>query len=942
MASTASPEASAATPGKPVVSIKDVTHRYGRVVALDGISLDIPRGIMVGIVGPDGVGKSTLMAIVAGSKKLQQGAVTVLDGDIGDAKHRRAVGPRIAYMPQGLGKNLYLELSVADNVDFMAQLFGLSAAERKVRIKQLLAATGLGPFAERPAGKLSGGMKQKVGLCGALVHDPDLLILDEPTTGVDPLSRRQFWKLIDDIRADRPSMSVVISTAYMDEAQRWDWIVAMDAGRVLATGTPAELMERTHTKDLERCFIALLPEDKRKGHKELTIPPRPSAKSEIAIEAHGLTCRFGAFTAVDGVTLSIERGEIFGFLGSNGCGKSTTMKMLTGLLPPTEGSATIFGSSVEAGSMEVRKNLGYMTQAFSLYGELSVRQNLVLHARLYHLPPAKAKARIEELVERFGLRAHLNALAESLPMGLRQRLSLAVAVLHEPQILILDEPTSGVDPVARDSFWELLIDLSRNQGVTIFVTTHFMNEGMRCDRISLMNAGKVLACDVPQKLIDGRGAASLEDAFIAYMEDAIADPGARDKPAAPAPVVEPAAAPAAAALEQPQPQLPQSPPPARSALALSLGRMRAYAHNETVQIVRDPVRLAFAFIGSALLMLVFGFGITTDVEHIRYALLDLDQSPESRLYLDQFAASERYFTGTPVARSSEEALKRLQSDDVSVVLEVPPRFGRDFRRGAGPEVMAQVDGAMTFRGDTVEQYVQGVNALALKDPSLGLPASAPQPYKAGIQERYMYNPTFESVYSMVPSVPALLLLLIPAILMTVSIVREKELGSIINFYVTPTGRLEYLVGKQLPYIAIAMLNFFILTALALAVFAVPIKGSFLTLTVCTLLYVTATTGLGMVTSIFTSSQVAAVFVTAILTIVPTIQFSGLLQPVSTLEGNAGFWGAIWPASYYMHCSLGAYTKGLGPDLLMGDIAYMLYCIPVLLIISVLGLRKQER
>src|SRR5689334_5457893 len=417
-------------PSGPVVSIEDVTHRYGDVLALDGISLRIPRGRMVGIIGPDGVGKSTLLALTAGSRRVQQGQVTVLDGDMADVRHRRLACPKIAYMPQGLGKNLYLELSVHDNVDFMAQLFGLTKEERPVKVKQLLDATGLGPFPERPAGKLSGGMKQKVGLCGALVHDPDLLVLDEPTTGVDPLSRRQFWTLIDDIRKDRPSMSVVISTAYMDEAQQWDWIVAMDDGKVLATGTPKELMERTGTQDLEKCFIALLPEAKRMGHTELTIPPRPEGKSEIAIDAKGLTRRFGDFTAVDQVTLSIERGEIFGFLGSNGCGKSTTMKMLTGLLPPSEGTATLFGSSVEAGSMEVRNELGYMTQAFSLYGELTVKENLVLDARLYHLAPDKAKARIGEMVERFGLGPHLDALARDLPMGLRQRLSLAVAVLH--------------------------------------------------------------------------------------------------------------------------------------------------------------------------------------------------------------------------------------------------------------------------------------------------------------------------------------------------------------------------------------------------------------------------------------------------------------------------------------------------------------------------------
>jgi ribosome-dependent ATPase len=772
-------------------------------------------------------------------------------------------------------------------------------------------------------------MKQKVGLCGALVHEPDLLILDEPTTGVDPLSRRQFWTLIDDIRKGRPSMSVVIATAYMDEAQQWDWIVAMDAGKVLATGTPAELMERTGTKDLEKCFIALLPEEKRRGHTELTIPPRETG-TEIAIDAKGLTRRFGDFVAVDSVTLSIERGEIFGFLGSNGCGKSTTMKMLTGLLPPSEGSATLFGNSVEAGSMDVRRNLGYMTQAFSLYGEMTIRQNLALHARLYHLPPDKAKARIEELVERFGLGAHLDALAEDLPMGLRQRLSLAVAVLHEPQILILDEPTSGVDPVARDSFWELLIDLSRKQGVTIFVTTHFMNEGMRCDRISLMNAGKVLACDAPQKLIEERGAANLEDAFIAYMEDSIAAVAAQTG------TPTPTAATAAEAAPPPPPVAHAKP----SRWRLPLIRMLAYTRNETMQILRDPVRLAFAFVGSALLMLVCGFGITTDVEHIRYATFDQDQTPESRAYLEQFAASQRYFTEERPARSADDALARLQSDAVSMVLEIPPNFGRDLRRGNGPEVLAQVDGAMTFRGETVAQYVKGVHLNMLKDPSL--PTSAPHEYTADIQNRYMYNPTFQSIYSIVPSVPALLLLLIPSILMTVAIVREKELGSMINFYVTPTGKLEYLIGKQIPYIVIGLINFFILALMSLIVFGVPIKGSFLMLTLCTLMYVTATTGLGMVTSTFTSSQVAAVFVTAILTIVPTIQFSGLLQPVSTLTGSARVVGSIWPASYYMHASLGAYTKGLGPGLLLGDVLFLAGCIPVFLAISVLGLRKQER
>ena len=930
---TAQPTASGTTAG-PVVAIEDVTHHYGKVVALDHISVEIPAGLMVGIIGPDGVGKSTLLGLVAGSKRVQGGKLTVLGGDIASARHRRAVCPRIAYMPQGLGKNLYLELSVHDNVDFMAQLFGLSEADRRVRVAELLQATGLAPFRDRPAGKLSGGMKQKVGLCGALVHDPDLLILDEPTTGVDPLSRRQFWTLIDHIRAGRPGMSVMIATAYMDEAQQWDWIVAMDAGRVLATGTPAELMRRTGTRDLEHCFIALLPEDKRRGHTELVIPPRAAGAHEVAIEANGLTRRFGSFTAVDHVTLSIERGEIFGFLGSNGCGKSTTMKMLTGLLPPTEGTATLFGSSALAGTMEVRNNLGYMTQAFSLYEELTVRQNLVLDARLYHLPDDEAKARIAMLVERFGLAPHLDALAGDLPMGLRQRLSLAVAVLHGPKLLILDEPTSGVDPVARDSFWELLVDLSRTQGVTIFVTTHFMNEGMRCDRISLMHAGRVLACDAPQALIEQRGAASLEDAFIGYMEDALADSAAPPAPTGEAP----SGAPAIDQLGQPA----SAPEPGRRfTIPLPLRRMLAYSRNETIQIRRDPVRLAFAFIGSALLMLVFGFGITTDVEDVRYAAFDRDRSPESRAYLDQFHGARDYFTATPPVHSDDSGLERMQSGDVSLIVEVPPSFGRDVRRGAGPEILAQVDGAMPFRAETVAQYARSVHNGLLQDPGTGLP-TGPKKYSAQVQERYMYNPTFESIYSIVPSVPALLLILIPAILMTVSIVREKELGSIINFYVTPTGRLEYLIGKQLPYVAIGMINFFILAALAGIVFGVSVKGSLLLLTLCTLLYVIVTTGIGMVTSTFTSTQVAAVFVTAILTIQPTIQFAGLLQPVSTLQGGARLIGTIWPTTYYMHSSVGAYTKGLAAHLMTQDLIVLLCTIPVLLAISMLGLRKQDR
>ena len=316
----------------PSIRLRDLNHAYGKTIAVDDVTLDIAPSQMVGVIGPDGVGKSTLLGLIAGARRIQTGAIQVFDGSMSDADHRRTMSPRIAYMPQGLGKNLYMALSIRENLAFFGRLFGQDRAERAARIADLTESTGLAPFIDRPAGKLSGGMKQKLGLCCALIHDPDLLILDEPTTGVDPLSRRQFWALIDRIRRSRPGMTVIVATAYMDEAEGFDWLIAMNQGKVLATGSPNELHRETGTLSLEEAFIALLPEEQRRDHWTISIPARLRRDGETAIEAEGLTRRFGDFTAVDQVSFRIERGEIFGFLGSNGCGKTTTMKMLTGLL----------------------------------------------------------------------------------------------------------------------------------------------------------------------------------------------------------------------------------------------------------------------------------------------------------------------------------------------------------------------------------------------------------------------------------------------------------------------------------------------------------------------------------------------------------------------------------------------------------------------------------
>ncbi|WP_416768445.1 ribosome-associated ATPase/putative transporter RbbA [Sulfurimonas sp. ST-25] len=903
-----------------VVTLAEISHRYGKTQALEGVNLEIPAGKMVGFIGPDGVGKSTLLGLISGVRRIEAGRVEVFGGDMADARYRASVCPRIAYMPQGLGKNLYMSLSVYENVEFFGRLFAQGRAEREARITELLESTGLAPFKARPAGKLSGGMKQKLGLCCALIHDPDLLILDEPTTGVDPLSRRQFWELIERIRSHREGMSVVIATAYMEEAERFDWLVAMDEGHVLATGTPDALRKQTGTETLDEAFIRLLPEHKRRGHETLVVPPGNFADAEDAIAAEGLTMRFGDFTAVDRVSFRIKRGEIFGFLGSNGCGKTTTMKMLTGLLHPSEGEAWLFGVRSESHDLETRKKVGYMTQAFSLYAELTVRQNLVLHAELFHLPAQEVEPRVNEMIERFKLEAYEHSYPDGMPLGIRQRLSLAVAVVHRPQMLILDEPTSGVDPVSRDSFWELLIDLARHDGVTIFISTHFMNEGERCDRISLMHQGRVLASDTPASLIRSRGKTGLEEAFIDYLEEAIGE-GEKGQSA-----VEPT----------PEPHRVRTPNRFFSPM-----RLFGYSYRETLELLRDPVRLTFAVFGTVLLMLTLGFGITMDVEDLHFAVLDRDQSPQSRDYVQSLAGS-RYFLERPPLHSQADLDRRMRSGEVAVALEIPPGFGRDVTRGQQTQIGVWIDGAMPFRAETILGYIRGMHYNYLTELTRRTLGYVPALSPVDIEMRYRYNQDFKSIFAMVPAIIPILLVFIPSILMALSVVREKELGSITNFYATPVTRLEFLLGKQLPYIAVSMVGFFGLVMIAVLLFGVPLKGSLMTLSLGALLFVTITTGLGLLMSAFTRTQVAALAATAILTLLPTISFSGLSEPVSSLEGAGRVIGEIYPATYFINISRGVFSKALTLSDLSRDFAALAAAVVIITLLSIAALKQQEQ
>lgn len=905
------------------VRLQSVTHRYGDVAALDGIDLEIPAGCMVGLIGPDGVGKSTLLGIVSGVTRIQQGKVEVLGGDMALASHRREVCARLAYMPQGLGRNLYPTLSVAENLDFFGRLFGQESSQRKTRMDELLSVTGLAPYRDRPAGKLSGGMKQKLGICASLLHDPDLLILDEPTTGIDPLSRRQFWQLIDRIRARRPSMSVIVATAYMEEAEDFHWLAALHAGRLLATGSPDEIRKFAAKPTLDEAFASLMPVGPKPVEALVSLPPRVFADGPPAIEAEGLTRRFGDFKAVDNVSFRIPKGEIFGFLGSNGSGKSTTMKMLTGLLPASEGVAKLFGQPLLAGDIETRKRVGYMSQAFSLYGELTVRQNLVLHGQLYDLPKHDIAPRVEKMLAEYDLADVAEKRPDDLPLGIRQRLQLAAAVIHEPEILILDEPTSGVDPVARDSFWRSLMTLSRTDGVTIFLSTHFMNEAARCDRISLMHQGRVLAVGQPQELCNQRHKATLEETFIDVLTEAGMGSDADQD-------LTGAGAGAADAQE----------PKTRKRRRFDPGRLWAYALRETLEVLRDRARLVFALLGPAILLLTFGYGISFDVEHLPFAVYDQDQSAESRQLIESLQGS-RYFDERVPITSSQELQQRLQNGSLSVAVEIPPNFGRDLMRQTTPEVSVWLDAAMPFRAETARGYMSGLVNSYLADAQARRTGKSTSTAAVQIGSRYRYNQAFESANAIVPSVIVLVLILIPAIMSALGIVKEKETGSIANFQATPVTRIEFLLGKQLPYVAISFASFLLLLLITRFIFSVPVKGSMIMLVMSSFVYVFAATGFGLVVSSFVRSQVAAIFATAIVAMVPAVNFSGLLVPVSSLSGGGRLMGLIFPSAWYQPITVGTITKGLGFAELWSNLLVLIVFGIGFIAIALLALRKRS-
>lgn len=478
------------------VCVNELTKHYGAVEALKGVSFTVGKGELFGLIGPDGAGKTTLFRILTTLLLADSGTATVNGSDV--VKDYKSIRKRVGYMPGRF--SLYQDLTVEENLNFFATVFHTTIEENYELVKDIY--QQIEPFRKRRAGALSGGMKQKLALSCALIHKPDVLFLDEPTTGVDPVSRKEFWEMLR--RLKEQGITILASTPIMDEARQCDRIAFINEGEIQGIDTPERI--------LSRFADILCPQGLEHN--------QPKDEGDYVIEVDGLTKTFGSFTAVDHISFKVNKGEIFGFLGANGAGKTTAMRMLSGLSKPTSGSASVAGFDVKKQSEEVKKSIGYMSQKFSLYEDLKVWENIRLFGGIYGMSEAEIARKTDELLERLNFTAERDTLVKSLPVGWKQKLAFSVSIFHEPQIVFLDEPTGGVDPATRRQFWELIYQAAA-RGITVFVTTHYMDEAEYCDRISIMVDGQIKALDTPDNLKKQFEAESMDDVFQQLARKAV-------------------------------------------------------------------------------------------------------------------------------------------------------------------------------------------------------------------------------------------------------------------------------------------------------------------------------------------------------------------------------------------------------------------------------------
>ncbi|MDR3044559.1 MAG: ATP-binding cassette domain-containing protein [Desulfovibrio sp.] len=1057
------------TPPSPVFAARGLCRTFrapgskGSVVrAVDGVTLDLASGTINGLLGPDGAGKTTLLRLAAGLLLPDAGSLTVLGHDT--VAEAQAVQSAIGYMPQRFG--LYEDLSVAENLSLYADLHGVSAAQRAERWPALMRMTGLAPFLDRLAGRLSGGMKQKLGLACTLVRSPRLLLLDEPTVGVDPLSRRELWNIVFSLVREH-GITVLVSTAYLDEAEHCDRVAIMHHGRLVGDGAPGDFTRPltgrtwfvtpamraraaqtllssapgvtdavlhaggvrllTETSEAARAlvqrgllterdsapgtighlaprapgfedgFLALFaalpheagtrdgttdgehaapdttsantfaaprPESDRglpppvpatapdgsdapaapdapDGSGASNIPP-DTADAPPVIEVRNLERRFGTFMAVKGASFDVRRGEIFGLLGPNGAGKSTIFRMLCGLLPPTGGSLRVAGVDLRRAPAAARRRLGYVAQKFSLYGQLSVLENLRFFASAYGLYGVARDARMAWALRDFDLADVADAQSGDLSLGYRQRLAMACALMHEPDILFLDEATSGVDPLARREFWRRITALAES-GVTVIVTTHFLDEAEYCDRMAILVGGEVLALGTPAEIRalapaadekaggpretaatgdDQRhaagyasGQATIERAFIALAErhraKAPTTPGHSDQTGAPgdtgpssAPGTRPLSGTPDSDTPLPAGQTQDIRPTAPRGLLL---RMRGLLRKEWLQVVRDPSAIAIALVMPVVLLFLFGYGISLDARDVPVDIVADDLGPEAMEFAARLLLADTF--RPRVVTDMRRAEEDLRAGRVDAIVHLQSDFARRLSDATGGTTggaaggTARPDGA-PLAGDAgtvpVQLIVNGVDPNNARTVSgyvttvwqswlSGRVAAAGQVPAVRLATRMWFNPTSDSRHFLVPGLMVLIMTLTGALLTAMVMAREWERGTMEALLVTPVRMGELLTGKLLPYFVLGMGGMVLTVIMALYLFGVPLRGSLAVLAGASSLFLTAALGMGLFISVLARNQFIAGQAALLATFLPALFLSGF---IFDLESTPGFVQAV--------------------------------------------------
>jgi ABC-type multidrug transport system ATPase subunit/ABC-type multidrug transport system permease subunit len=944
--------------------------------ALDNVSLEVRRGALSALVGPDGGGKTTLMRLAAGLMTVDSGELNVLGVDV--AADPQQIQDRIGYMPQRFG--LYEDLSVQENLDLYADLHGIGVDERNDRYPQLMEMTALGPFVQRLAGRLSGGMKQKLGLACTLIRSPELLLLDEPTVGVDPLSRRELWEIILQL-VNENGLTVLLSTSYLDEAERCGHVVVLHGGKVLAQGRPdhvsglatgrvflgeppagwtargmqARLLDDPHVIDavpegghvrlvmdaadsvgsivggasltptrerFEDGFMLLLKQiTPDRPAVAMTLEHQPqSAGGQVAVAVEDLVKQFGSFTAVDHVSFEVGRGEIFGLLGPNGAGKTTTFRMLCGLLAPTLGTLRVAGVDLHTARAAARQRLGYVAQKFALYGDLSVVENLEFFASAYGLRGARRRERIAWALAQFELEPLMRHPSGLLPGGYKQRLAMAAALLHEAEILFLDEPTSGADPLARREFWRRITSLAE-QGVTVIVTTHFMEEAEYCDRVVILDHGRVIAHGTPAEIrryapVEAGHEARMEDAFIAIVE------AGRGKDASPTEQLRVAA------------RLPST-IGETSDLTAKAWRVCTLIKKEVHQILRDPSSIAVGMVLPVVLILLFGYGLTLDVKNVPIAVVLEDSSPDAAELASTFQLSPYFHVR--LMSSMAQAQELILSSEVDGIIRIRPDFSRQMRSGDA-EVQVVTHGRDANRARIIQGYAQSAG-----DQWTARRAAEGQLVPTGpviVQDRLWFNEANDSRFFLVPGLVVLVMTVLGALLTALVVAREWEQGTFEAVFVTPVRAGEILLAKVIPYLGLGIFGLMLCMIAARFLFQVPFRGSLWVLAGGSLLYLLVALGLGLLISSAMKAQFVASLVVVVAAFLPALMLSGFLFDLRNLPVAVRFLTYVFPARYYVALLQTVLLAGDVWSIILPDLAMLAVMATLLFVMTRMVTRKQ--